>query len=150
LRKKIEKLSTINLLKPYSSTILSLAGILLAGMGLFFIFLRPALLPEDLRYMGLTGSQVNEDIPGLANWLQKVFWVMGGYIFSSGVLTVFISQTTFRKHLPGSFGFIALAGISSIGLMTVANFIIDSDFKWVLLSFTSLWAASLTLYRYHK
>ena len=28
-------------LKPYSSTVLALAGLLLAGMGLYFIFIRP-------------------------------------------------------------------------------------------------------------
>ena len=137
-------------IKPYSSTALSLAGLLLAGMGLYFIFLRPPLLPEDLRYMGSALQNVNDNIPGLANWLQKVFWVMGSYIFTTGLLTVFISFTSFRKRLPGAFIIVALAGISSIGSMTVVNFIIGSDFKWLLLTFTLPWAVALTLYRFHK
>lgn len=151
LKKNLNKIdSAIMNLKPYSSITLSLAGLLLAGMGLYFIFIRPPLLPEDLRYMDSSLQNVNDNIPGMANWLQKVFWVIGGYIFTTGLLTVFISFTSFRKHLPGAFGIIALSGISSIGLMTVVNFIIDSDFKWLLLSFTSLWALALILHRLHK
>jgi len=151
LRKILSKINfNIKQFKTYSSIILSSAGLLLAGMGLYFIFLRPRLLPEDLRYIGSVSQNVKDNIPGLANWLQKVFWVMGGYIFTTGLLTVFISFTSFRKHLPGAFGVIALSGISSIGLMTVVNFIIGSDFKWLLLSFTSLWAFALILHRLHK
>ncbi len=137
-------------IKPYSSTALSLAGLLLAGMGLYFIFIRPPLLPEDLRYMSSALQNVNDNIPGLANWLQKVFWVMGSYIFTTGLLTVFISFTSFRKRLPGAFIIVALAGISSIGSMTVVNFMIGSDFKWVLLTFTLPWTIALILYRLHK
>jgi hypothetical protein len=151
LRKILSKINfNIIQFKPYSAIILSSAGLLLAGMGLYFIFLRPPLLPEDLRYVGTTISTIHDNTPGLSGWLQKVFWVMGGYIFTTGLLAIFISFTSFRKRLPGAFGIIALSGISSIGLMTVVNFIIGSDFKWLLLSFTSLWAFALILYRLHK
>ena len=81
---------------------------------------------------------------------KKVFWVMGGYIFTTGLLTVFISFTSFRTRLPGAFGIVTLAGISSIGLMTVVNFMIGSDFKWFLLTFTLPWAIALILYRLYK
>ena len=137
-------------LKPYSAIVLALAGLILAGMGLYFIFLRPPLLPEDLRYMGSALQNVNDNIPGLANWLQKVFWVMGGYIFTTGLLIIFISFTSFRKRMPGVLSIVALAGISSIGSMTVVNFIIGSDFRWLLLTFTLLWTIALILYRLHK
>lgn len=136
--------------KPYSATVLVLAGIILAGIGFYFIFLRPSLLPEDLHYMVTTVGNIKQNIPGLYNWLQKVFWVMGGYIFATGLLTVFISVTSFRKRSPGAFIIVALAGISSIGLMTIVNFMIGSDFKWLLLIFALPWAIALTLYRFHK
>ena len=136
--------------KPYSASVLAFAGLLLATMGIYFVLLRPPLLPEDLRYMGLSLQNVNDNIPGLLNWLQKVFWVMGGYIFTTGLLTVFISLTSFRKRLPGAFNIVVLAGISSIGSMTVVNFIIGSDFRWVLLIFTLPWIIALILYRLHK
>lgn len=103
-------------LKSYSAIVLAQAGLLLASMGLYFIFLRPALLPEDLLYMGLTMQNVKEKIPGLLNWLQKVFWVLGSYIFTAGLLTVFISFTSFRTRLRGAFSIITLTGITSMGL----------------------------------
>ena len=136
--------------KPYSTIALALAGVILVGIGLYFIFLRPSLLPEDLRYMGSMLENVKQNMPRLSNWLQKVFWVMGGYIFTTGLMTIFIAVTSFRSRLPGAFGIVAITGISSIGLMTVVNFIIKSDFKWVLLIFTLPWLIALILYKYKK
>ena len=137
-------------LKPYSASMLSLGGLLLVAMGIYFALLRPPLLPEDLRYIGFTLQNPKGNIPGLFNWLQKVFWVMGGYIFTTGMLFIFIAVTSFRKRLSGAFSVVALAGISSIGSMTVVNFIISSDFKWLLLTFTMPWIIALILYRLNK
>ena len=137
-------------IKPYSSVVLAFAGFILAGTGLYFIFIRPSLLPEDLSYMGSTMENIKENLPGLLNWLQKVFWVMGGYIFTTGALTFYISLTSFRARLRGVVSIVALAGISSIGLMTVINFLINSDFKWLLFTFTLPWAIALILFRAHK
>ena len=136
--------------KPYSATVLALAGVTLAGIGLYFIFLRPALLPEDLRYIGSTLENVKQNNPGFLNWLQKVFWVMGGYIFTTGLITIFLAITSFRSRLPGAFGVVAITAVSSIGLMTVVNFIIKSDFKWVLLIFSLPWLIALILYKYKR
>ncbi|MEO7991328.1 MAG: hypothetical protein ABI663_17385 [Chryseolinea sp.] len=137
-------------LKPYSSIVLSISGLLLVGMGLYFLFIRPPLLLEDTRYMSSTMQNVNENIPGLLKWLPKVFWVMGSYILTTGLLTVFISFTSFRNRTPGSFSIVSLTGITSIGSMTVVNFVINSDFKWVLLTFSLPWVIALILYRLHK
>ncbi len=137
-------------LKPYSVTVLVFAGLLLVVIGAFFILMRPPLLPEDLRYTKTTLPIIDHIAPGLSGWLQKVFWVMGGYIFTTGFLTIFIALTSFRARLSGAFIVIALAGVTSIGLMTVVNFIINSDFKWVLLTFAIPWIVALILYRFHK
>ena len=137
-------------LKPYSASMLALGGLFLVAMGIYFVLLRPPLLPEDLRYMDYTLQTTKKNIPGLLNWLQKVFWVMGGYIFTTGLLITFIALTSFRKRLRGTFSIVAFAGISSIGSMTVVNFMIGSDFKWVLLTFTLPWIIALILYMLHK
>ncbi len=137
-------------IKPYSASVLSLGGLFLMMMGLYFVFFRSPLLPEDLRYMETTLKSVKENIPGLANWLQKVFWVMGGYIFTTGLLTVFISFTSFRIRTQEAFTVVILAGGSSIVLMTAINFIIGSDFKWLLLIFTLPWLIALILYKLHR
>ena len=44
-------------LRPYSATILALGGAVLMLLGLYFIFVRPPLLPEDPRAMGTTLAQ---------------------------------------------------------------------------------------------
>jgi hypothetical protein len=40
-----------------SSIVLVMAGVNLIGTGLFFLLLRPPLLPEDIRYMALPPAQ---------------------------------------------------------------------------------------------
>ena len=89
-------------LKPYSALFLTLEGFLLAGMGIYFVFLRPTLLPEDSKYIGLSLSAIQNNIPGLSVWLQKVFWVMGSYIFTTGLLTMYLAQTSFRTRTKGA------------------------------------------------
>jgi len=132
--------------KPYSSTVLALCGLVLIAVGAYFIFLRPVLLPEDARYIGASLSEIQENLSGLSVWLQKVFWVMGGYILTTGVLTFYVARTAFRERLRGVSVLVTFAGITSIGWMSVVNFIIQSDFKWLLLGLTILWGISLILF----
>src|SRR5688572_19801711 len=137
-------------LKPYSSSLLVLAGVVLMGVGFYFSFLRPPLLPEDLRYIGASSSTIDNSIPDLSVWLKKVFWVMGSYIFTTGFLTAYIAVTSFRDRTRGTLIVTTIAGLTSIGFMTVVNFIIGSDFKWTLLVLTFPWMISLILYRLRK
>ncbi len=137
-------------LKPYSSSILVLGGFLLVAMGIYFVFLRPALLPEDFVYMKITSSIIQENIPQLSVWLLKVFWVMDGYIFTTGLLTIYIALTSFSTRTSGAFSIVAISGISPIGAMTIVNFMIASDFKWTLFAFTIPWLIALILIRQNK
>lgn len=131
---------------PISALLLSCGGIILMGLGGYFIFLRPPLLPEDPRYMGTTLDVIHATIPGLTTWLQRVFWVMGGYIFSSGALTLFVALTSFRNRTRGALGIAFLTGLASIGWMVVVNFIIGSDFKWLLLAFALPWIVGIIFF----
>ena len=137
-------------LRPYSATVVTLSGIILMGLGLYFVFLRPPLLPEDPRYMGTSLSEIQATLPGLLLWLRRVFWVMGGYMFATGLLTVYVALTTFRARARGAAGVVALAGLTSIGWMAVVNFIIASDFKWLILTFVIPWVLALVLYRIER
>ena len=137
-------------LKPYSASLLKIGGFLIAARGIYFVFLRPSLLPEDLRYMNTSSLVVQNNIPDLSAWLQKVFWVMGGFIFTTGLLIIYVAQTTFRTRKHGAFIIVLIAGITSIGSMTIVNFILHSDFKFTLLAFTLPWIISLILYRFHN
>jgi hypothetical protein len=132
--------------RPYSSTVLALCGLILMGMGLYFVFLRPPLLPEDLRFIGISLSTIQIAAPALLIWLRRVFWVMGAWIFTSGLLTLYLALTSFRSRARGASGVITLAGLTSVGWMTVVNFLIDSDYKWFLLVLPILWGCALVLF----
>ena len=134
-------------LYPFYPKVLALGGVILVGIGLYFIFLRPPLLAEDARYMETTLAEIQVVAPGLTRWLQKVFWVMGGYIFTVGLLTIYIAFSSFQTRTRVAFPIIAVAGLSSIGWMTIVNFIINSDFKWLILMSALVWAAALILYK---
>jgi len=132
--------------KPYSSAVLALCGVALIGVGAYFIFLRPVLLSEDARYIGASLPQLQATAPNLSQWLNRVFWVMGGYISTTGLLTLYVARTSFRKRAQGVSVLVALAGLTSIGWMTIVNFIIQSDFKWFLLGLAVLWGNALLLF----
>ena len=129
-----------------SSILLALAGITLVGAGLYFLLLRPALLPEDVRFMNLAPAELAAVRPRLEAWLAHVFRVMGGYVLATGVLTLTLAATSFRAHNRGAAIGALIGGAASIGWMAVVNFLINSDFKWVLFGMALLWAASVALF----
>ena len=126
--------------------VLAAAGTAVIGIGLYFIFLRPPLLPEDLRYMALSAAQLDIVRLPLAGWLTHVFIVLGGYAVATGVLAITLAATSFRARSRGAAIGAAIGGAASIGLMAAVNFAIRSDFQWVLLSIALLWLCSLGLF----
>ncbi len=131
---------------PLSAIVLILAGITLIGAGLYFLIIRPPLLPEDVRYLNLGPAQLAAVRPRLEAWLTHVFRVMGGYVLATGVLIVTLGATSFRGHQWGAALGALIGGAASIGWMAVVNFMINSDFKWTLLGMALLWLASLVLF----
>jgi hypothetical protein len=132
--------------RQVSTWMLIACGVWLVGLGLYFVVLRPALLPEDLRLLGATLSQIRAAVPGLEGWLQKVFTVMGGFMAGAGVLTVFVATAAMPRRLKGASWAIAFAGALTVALMSATNFALDSDFKWLLLAPALVWLISLVLY----
>jgi hypothetical protein len=129
-----------------SSILLAGSGFLLIGTGIYFVFLRPSLLPEDIRFMNLTPAEVQSVGGRLGSWLVHVFRVMGGYIAATGVLAIALAATSFREHHPFAAAGAMIGGAASIGWMATVNFMIDSDFKWVLLGMALAWAFSLVVF----
>ena len=122
---------------------LGVGGLIVMAMGIYFAFLRPALLPEDLRYLGASMAGLQTAAPGLLRWLPRVFGVLGGFLFATGILTVHLAVTRFRREKPLPLAVVAASGAASIGWMAVTNFRIDSDFKWLLLAFVLPWLVAV-------
>ena len=118
-------------------------GIWLIGLGLYFMFLRPPLLPEDLRYMGASPGEIQSAMPGLEHWLRRVFTVMGGFMTGAGVLTIFVAMNASVVREKWTWIVLALAGLFTVGTMSLTNFQLNSDFKWLLLIPALLWVTGL-------
>jgi len=132
--------------RTWSWIVLAAAGVAVIGIGSYFIFMRPPLLPEDQRFLALPASQLDLIRPRLELWLAHVFIVLGGYAVATGVLTIALAATSFRAHSRGAAIGASIGGAASIGLMAAVNFAISSDFKWVLLGIALLWLCSLVLF----
>ena len=121
-------------------------GSWLIGLGGYFMFARPPLLPEDLRYLGSSAVQVEALLPHLASWLRNVFTVMGGFIAGCGVLIIFVSARAVTQCLQGTGIALGFAGLLTVAIMSWTNFALDSDFKWLLLAPAVAWLLGLASY----
>ena len=129
-----------------SARMLIVCGVWLVILGFYFMAMRPSLLPEDLRYMGTSLAQIRTTLPGLENWLARVFTVLGGFMAGAGVLTIFVAAVVLQSRLNGTSWAIALSGALTVGLMSATNFVLRSDFKWLLLVPALVWFAGLVFY----
>ena len=122
---------------------LGLGGLILMGMGGYFVVLRPPLLPEDVRYAGASLAQIQSAIPGFMPWISQVFGVLGGYMFATGLLIAYLAIASFRDARPLPTAVVTISGLASIGWMAATIFLIDSDFKWLLLAFVLPWVVTV-------
>jgi hypothetical protein len=139
-------MSIVNSNRQVSTWMLIASGVWLVGLGFYFIVLRPPLLPEDLRFMGMTHEGIRNAVPGLESWLQRVLTVMGGFMASAGVLTVFVATVAVPHRLKGTSWVIALSGALTFLLMSATNFALHSDFRWVLVVPALVWLLGLASY----
>lgn len=114
-------------------------GVWLVGLGCYFIFIRPPLLPEDPRFMGAGLEQIQAAVPGLALWLKHVFTVMGGFMAATGLLTAVVALAADLQR-PAVAAAVGAAGLAGVILMSAVNFSLDSDYEWLLLVPALLWA----------
>ena len=131
---------------PLSSKVFLVCGLWLVVLGLYFALLRSALLPEDPRYIGGSLEAIRAAVPGLERWLGHVFKVMGGFMLATGALTVLAACRWLAKRERGTFAALAVAGAASVGLMSATNFLLNSDFRWLLLLPALLWLLGLACY----
>ncbi len=129
-----------------SGNVFVFCGFWLIALGLYFIFLRPPLLPEDPVFIGSSLEAIRSSIPGLERWLGHVFNVIGGFMIAAGAMTMFLAWRFLSMHEPGTFATLLVAGAASVALMSVTNFLLHSNFRWLLLLPALLWLAGLLCY----
>lgn len=75
---------------------------------------------------------------------------MGGFMIGAGMLTIYLMSGLSQLRKKWTLVMAGLAGVSTVGTMSVTNFQLDSDFKWLLLLPALLWAVGLVLYQRHE
>lgn len=123
-------------------------GVWQIGLGLYFIFVRPALLPEDVRYTGADLQALESVAPHLGDWLGKVFTVMGGFMAGAGVFIAYFGWTLMPSRPSGATLALAVVGALTLVLMSAVNFALQSDFRWLLVIPPLAWAAALVQYEF--
>ena len=123
-------------------------GVWLIGLGAYFIFVRPPLLPEDLRYAGTTALALQAAAPRIVDWLNLVFNVMGGFMAGAGAMVLYFASAVLPTRPRGSALTLAVVGFATVGLMSMVNFMLHSDFRWLLIVPPVLWAVALGGYVY--
>jgi hypothetical protein len=67
-----------------------------------FRVVRPASLPEDVRYIGTDLQALQALAPRLADWLGKVFTVMGGFMAAAELLFAYFGGVVMPTRPTGS------------------------------------------------
>ena len=129
-----------------SGKVFVVCGLWLVALGAYFLFLRPALLPEDPRFIGSSLETIRSAVPGLERWLGHVFNVLGGFMVATGVMTVLAACRLLARRERGTWAALSMEGAASVGLMSATNFLLYSDFRWFLLLPVLLWLAGLLCY----
>lgn len=129
-----------------SGKVFAACGLWMILLGIYFVLLRPALLPEDPRFMGTSIEALRTAAPGLERWLGHVFNVMGGFMVAAGTMTILVAWRFLAERAPGTLLALAVAGASGVALMSATNFLLRSDFRWFLLVPVLLWLAGLVCY----
>ena len=100
-------------------------GILTLGLGAYFSFLRPALLPEDLRFSGVDPGRLD---PRMVAWLRIVFRTWGGFMAGFGILLGAVGGNLLSAR-PGVLRWGAAAAVLvAFGRFLASNLQLRSDY----------------------
>lgn len=112
-----------------AALLLLVLGVLTFGTGAYFLFLRPAMLPEDVLRTGMDPQLLP---PAMVEWLRIVFRTWGGFIAGFGILMVAVAgyMLTSRPALL-SWG-VVFAVLVAFGRFLASNIVIQSDFLWFI------------------
>ena len=122
-----------------SGILLLVLGLLTMGTAVFFLVLRPALLPEDIRHTGIDPGTLP---PAFLEWLGTVFRTWGGFIAGFGVLLLGIGGFLLSGRTRCRYWATAIGAVVAFGRFLFSNILLDSDFLWFISALFALAAAT--------
>ena len=122
-----------------SGILLLVLGLLTMGTAVFFLVLRPALLPEDIRHTGIDPGTLT---PAFLEWLGTVFRTWGGFIAGFGVLLLGIGGFLLSGRARCLYWATAIGAVVAFGRFLFSNILLDSDFLWFISALFALAAAT--------
>ncbi|ALJ28235.1 MAG: hypothetical protein KAX55_05955 [Propionivibrio sp.] len=122
-----------------SGILLLVLGLLTMGTAVFFLVLRPALLPEDIRHTGIDPGTLP---PAFLEWLGTVFRTWGGFIAGFGVLLLGIGGFLLSGRARCLYWATAIGAVVAFGRFLFSNILLDSDFLWFISALFALAAAT--------
>jgi hypothetical protein len=121
-----------------ASALSALLGVMTVGTGIYFAFLRPPMLPEDVRRTGVARGALP---PAFADWLSIVFRTWGGFMVGLGVLLIAVSLYLRRGDSRWIRGGAAVGALVAFGSFLASNIQLRSDFLWFIAILFGLAAA---------
>ncbi len=120
-------------------------GVLTLGTAIYFLFMRPPMLPEDARFTATTLDALS---PRSGDWLTIIFHTMGGFIAGFGIVLAAIGVYLLTGAPRILRGGAALALVVAFGRFLFSNILLRSDFLPVLVAMSVVaLAAALALLR---
>ena len=65
---------------------------------------------------------------------------------AAGAVTVLVACRYLASRAPGILAAMAVTGVAGVGLKSATNFMLHSDYRWLLLVPSLLWLAGLVCY----
>jgi hypothetical protein len=125
----------------------SALALLTIGVGVYMAFLRPPLLPEDLRALGVDSKSLP---PSLLPWLSVVFTTWGAFIAAFGVLLLGIARTLSGARTDVLRWATALGIVIAFARFLWSNIVLHSDFLGFIAPFCVFALATALLLAFDK
>lgn len=104
-------------------------AILTFGTGVYFMTLRPPLLPEDVLFTGMTITAAPQ---GLLDWLSIVFRTWGGFLVGFGLCLAGCSAWFWGRREAWLRMGLGAGVLVAFGSFLASNLQLHSDFLWFI------------------
>lgn len=131
---------------PLTGAVLTFLGLLALGTGVYFLAIRPALLPEDIRFTGIDPAVLPQ---AFLDWLGIVFRTWGGFIAGLGIVITGIGVAILAGDARWLRYGTAAGVLVAFGRFAYSNVVLSGDYLIFIASMfvVALVAAALLLWK---